>query len=57
MVQWLRLQASNAAGVGSIPERGNKMLCGVAKKKKDGGEDENIFLNNVLFFFNCSVIF
>ena len=28
------------------------MLCGVAKKKKkkDSGEDENIFLNNVLFF-------
>jgi len=57
VVQWLRLQASNAAGVGSIPEGGTKMLGGVAKKKKDGGEDENIFLNNVLFFFNCSVIF
>ena len=53
MVQWLRLQASNAAGVGSIPERRTKIphavWCG-QKKKKDSGEDENIFLNNVLFF-------
>ena len=54
MVQWLRLQASNAAGVGSIPERRTKIphavWCGQKKKKKDSGEDENIFLNNVLFF-------
>ena len=34
------------------------MLCGVAKQKKiDSGEDENIFLNNVLFFLIVVLFF
>ena len=37
-VQWLRLQASTAGGVGSIPGWGNKIMhdvwCGKKKKKK-----------------------
>ena len=36
MVQWLRLHASNATGVGLIlsPELRSCMPCGVARKKK-----------------------
>ena len=37
MVQWLRLCASNAGGVGSIPDQGIKILAGqknLKKKKK-----------------------
>ena len=34
VVQWLRLQASNAGGTGSIPGWGTAMPCGVAKKLK-----------------------
>ena len=47
VVLWLRLHASNAGAVGSIPGRGTKIPhggelrshipCGVAKKKKGGG--------------------
>ena len=37
MVQWLRLCASNAGGVGSIPDQGIKIRAGqknLKKKKK-----------------------
>ena len=38
MVQWLRLHASNAENVGSIPAQGNEILlaafCSQTKKKK-----------------------
>ena len=33
-VQWLRIQASTARVIGSIPGWGTKMPCGAAKKKK-----------------------
>ena len=33
-VQWLRLHASNARGVGSIPGQGTKCPHAAAKKKK-----------------------
>ena len=39
MSQWLKLQASNAGGVGSVPGRGTKILhtmqCGKQANKKD----------------------
>ena len=42
MAQWLRLCASIAGGVGSIPGRGTKILCAVAqpneRKKKEKTE-------------------
>ena len=34
-VQWLRLHASNARGVGSIPGQGTKCPHAAAKKKKN----------------------
>ena len=52
VVLWLRLHASNAGAVGSIPGRGTKIPhggelrshipCGVAKKKKGGWECDGV---------------
>ena len=35
VVQWLRLRASNAGGMGSIPGQGTKIPHATTKKKKD----------------------
>ena len=39
VVQWLRVRASNAEGVGSIPGQGNEILhaafCSQKKKRKE----------------------
>ena len=51
MVQWLRIHDATAGGVGSIPNRGTKILhatlCGKKKKKK---EQSIVFLKDQHFF-------
>ena len=47
-VQWLRLHASIAGGVGSIPGHGTKIpSCCVAKKKEKKLKDYSLFIWNL----------
>ena len=53
MVQWLRLCASNAGGVGSIPNQGIKILAGQKNFKKKSHFIQVLFHLGTLFFPVC----
>ena len=50
VVQWLRLHAFTAEGLGSIPDRGAKILHAVQGSQKKKREREN---NNSTYYRSC----
>ena len=50
-VQWLRLRASNAGSMGSIPGRGTKIPHGVGRSKKKIHQNDNPRILSVNSFF------